>query len=842
MTPALGVGIFAVAAWVLYRELSDLHWSDVRDEFEQLAAWRVLAAVGLTILGYLLLSTYDVLGMRYIGHRQPTGRVMFAALLSYIFSNNVGLSVLGATAVRLRLYTSWGVPAVDVARLIAFTFSTFYIGVITLCGLLFVTRAVTPPAQWGIPDAAVRWLGLVLLLLIGAYLAACAFVRGAIRVRSWQFRLPHVGLASMQPLVGMMEWLLVGTTLYVLIQPSEQPLPFFTFLGAFMVAQAAGLISHVPGGIGVFESAMVLMMKGQLPEKSLMSAVLAYRLIYYLLPLAIGSALMGVYELQSNRRAIKRLVDEYGPMIAVALPQIMAFITFIGGVVLMLSAATPDAAWRLDILRQWLPLWTVEIAHGLSAMIGALLMVLALGLSRRVRAAFRAAAIGLGLAVVCVMLKGWAFEVAVALLVMLALLLPSSGAFHRRGHALEGSVSATWLVAIVVTMLASLWIGLFVTKHVAYRHAMWWQFAWNGDAPRFLRSMVLSVVMLIGAGLLVRRSMGRVVAIGNVTDEERALPIVAAAGRPAAHLALTGDKQLMFDPSERAFLMYAQHHRSFVAMGDPVGPHELWEDLLWRYVERAARADGLPVFYAVAPMRQSMYIDMGLTLMRIGDEAKLDLATAQNEALVRDANELLGRMTVVEGDAFWPWWPRVQRAARRWADGGSETGQAEPSRRDRAFAFGRVDGTYLSRVQTAIWTRDDDTITAFATLWPGASGGELGVDLLRPVAGRVDDSRRCLLAMLRAIAAYGRALGYGRLSLGLAPLEEIDEHPLAPLWKRGGPATFALGEHFDDLPSLRQFVAEQQPIWEPRYLASTGSLGLAAILGDVMALILGREV
>jgi len=296
LIPVLGLTIFVLAAWTLRREMEHLQWQKVKTAFTGLPVERVALSLVLAVLGYIVLTGYDLLGVRYVGQSVPNRRVLFASFVSYVFTNNVGLSLFGAVAVRMRLYTRWGLSVPDVIRLAVFAGFTAWIGVVSLCGITLLLFAVKLPGNWSVSSLYVRLLGATLLLAVSAYLIACARVRKSLNIRGFSFSLPPIRLAAFQPLVGMFDWGLAAASLYVLL-PRGSSLPFTTFLTSYAAAQTVGIFSNVPGALGVFEGVLILTLKQHMPVDSLLGALLAYRLIYYLLPLIVGLTLMGVYEL-----------------------------------------------------------------------------------------------------------------------------------------------------------------------------------------------------------------------------------------------------------------------------------------------------------------------------------------------------------------------------------------------------------------------------------------------------------------------------------------------------------------------------------------------------------------
>ena len=196
---------------------------------------------------------------------------------------------------RYRFYNAWGLSSADIALTVGFNGVTFWLGVIAVAGVAFLFEPAASPALFGVRIASLYPLGVLLLLAVGAYLFAAAFVRAPLRLRDWEFSLPSPGLALAQLAVSCVDWVLAGAVLYALLPPHTPGLTFILFLGPFLLAQIVGLLSHVPAGIGVFDALFVTLMSAYLPPASLVGVLIAYRAIYYLLPLAVALAMLGVH-------------------------------------------------------------------------------------------------------------------------------------------------------------------------------------------------------------------------------------------------------------------------------------------------------------------------------------------------------------------------------------------------------------------------------------------------------------------------------------------------------------------------------------------------------------------
>ena len=462
--PLVGVLVFCAAVYVLQRELSHLRYADVLRQLRQLSSTRLLLALLFTALNYWALTGYDTLALRYTRHPMPYRRIALASFTSYSFSNNVGLAVLGASAVRYRLYTLWGLSALEVGAVVAFCMMTTWLGVLTVAGVSFLARPLPVPALLHLPFSTFRPAGVLFLLLVAGYLLLGVVRSRSIRVRTWEFRVPSTRMRAAQVLLSSADWVLVSLVLYVLLPPSAK-VPLATFIAIFLAAQVSGFASSVPGGLGVFEAVIIPLLAPYVAAPEVVGSLLAFRAVYYVLPLCAGAAALGAHEAHLRRDVGRRLAAGVARWGAEAAPPFFAVVTYLAGAMLLVTAATPAGPGRLALLGGFLPLPVIEASHFLSSLAGAGLVLTAWGLQRRIGAAYTAAAGLLAAGVLFVLGRGLDYGEAAVLGFLLAALLPCRGEFGRRASLLREPVSVGWVAAVLVALTCTAWVGLFAYRH-----------------------------------------------------------------------------------------------------------------------------------------------------------------------------------------------------------------------------------------------------------------------------------------------------------------------------------------------------------------------------------------
>jgi uncharacterized membrane protein YbhN (UPF0104 family) len=245
----------------------------------------LLGVLALSFASHALYGCFDLVGRRFTQHRLPRWRTWAIAVTSYAFNLNLG-SLVGGVAMRARLYARAGLDESTVAQVVGLSLATNWLGYGVLAGSLFALGVIAPPEQAHVQSTTFRLIGGVMVLLALGYVVACAVSQGReLVVRGHRFHLPSAGLAVVQLAVSSANWALMGSAMYLLL---NQQVPFGTTLGVLMAASIVGVVTPIPAGLGVLEGVYLALLSGSVKQGTLMGAVLAYRALYYLVPLAGG--------------------------------------------------------------------------------------------------------------------------------------------------------------------------------------------------------------------------------------------------------------------------------------------------------------------------------------------------------------------------------------------------------------------------------------------------------------------------------------------------------------------------------------------------------------------------
>ena len=832
---AVGAVVFAVALYALRREFGNYSVRDVRIAISAMDSAFIVRGALFAVGAYAALIACDLLALRYVQSNLPTKRAAVISFIAFSFSNALGFPLILGGGLRYRLYNAAGLSSADIALTIAFNSVTFWLGVFSIVGgsLLFVP--IGSAVFLGVPLTQLRPIGALLLFGVAAYLAACTWYRRPIRILGWEFVPPSGRMALAQTAIACVDWLLVVAVLWAVLPNPPANLTFGVMLCAFALAQVAGLVSHVPGGLGVFEFTFVALLSGYDEPTRLLSAVIVFRIIYYLFPLGIALVLLAISEVSRGGSRLARAARLAGGWAPGAAPAIFSLTTFIGGMILLFSGATPEMRLRLRFISDLVPLAVIESSHFVASLTGAALLILAYGLARRLDAAYYLTVAALTIGILTSLLKGWDYEEAVALAVILVTLIPARRHFYRQSSLTGEFLSWRWLLMTGTVLGMSGWLGFFAYKNIAYSNDLWWQFAVSGDAPRFFRSML---GVAVGVTLIALHHLLRPVAVKSAspdaTSMELVKKVVKASPDTLSYLALLGDKQLLFSDDGSAFVMYGIEGGSFVAMGDPIGSPRYRKELAWEFRALADRHGASAVFYQVRKHNLPLFLDMGLSLLKLGEEGRVPLRDFNLDGgerkrlrrVIRVVDAAGGSFEIIRGcaevDAILP---QLKLVSDEWL--------AARGTREKGFSLGFWNEDYLRNTTIAIVRRGDE-IVAFANLWEGAEGEEVTVDLMRYKAAAPEGAMEYLF--VRSML-WGRESGFAHFNLGMAPLSGLENRQLAPVWNRVGALLFKHTENFYNFQGLRGFKEKFDPVWEPRYLASRGGLSLPRILTNVSTLV-----
>ncbi|ORJ48991.1 hypothetical protein B2M27_17960 [Kluyvera intermedia] len=292
---------FIAVAVLLVLYAQKVNWDDVWKVIHDYNRLVLLGAAALVVVSYLIYGCYDLLGRAYCGHKLAKRQVMLVSFICYAF--NLTLSTwVGGIGMRYRLYSRLGLPSSTITRIFSLSITTNWLGYILLGGIIFTFGVVDIPAHWYISDTTLRIIGVVLLLFIAFYLWACGFAkRRHFTIRGQKLVIPSWRFALAQMAISSANWIAMGVIIWLLMGHQTN---FFFVLGVLLVSSIAGVIVHIPAGIGVLEAVFLALLAGEHTSQGvIIAALLAYRVLYYFIPLLL--ALIAYLILESRAKKLR---------------------------------------------------------------------------------------------------------------------------------------------------------------------------------------------------------------------------------------------------------------------------------------------------------------------------------------------------------------------------------------------------------------------------------------------------------------------------------------------------------------------------------------------------------
>ena len=624
----LGVLLLIGAIYVVQREFHHLRLRDIGAALRAIPPRALALSAGWTVLSYAVLTLYDRLGTIYAGHKVAYSRVAFASFCAYALSHNLGFAAVSGAAVRFRLYAHWGLTPTQIAKTVAFCSLTFGLGGMVLGGaILFLEPHARPWFGIQLPPAAMYAAGALLWAIVAGYLTFAKLQR-RLRLFGQVIELPGIRMAVLQVMLATADVAITATIFYQLL-PRAPGLSWTIFLGIYVASYTAGLAANIPGGIGVFDTAILLGLDPYLDAPRIVGALVVFRLYYYVIPLFLAGTLFAgneillrgglLWQRAATLPALQAMARWSEPDFAVAAGT--SSVAMCGVLLLCLGvlAPQPDFSW-LDPDVAGL---ASQAGQFVPSLIGAGLVVMAIGLSHRVNLAWGLTLLLLVAGAAFTATQGDRLWVTGVLVLTALLVLPFRGCFYRHARLLSGKLERS--TALSLGVLAICLLALAVTR--PYTHYLpnnaWWAVVMSRELPNSLR---LAVALAVILGLLAIWGLLRP---GRV----RWLPWDAAARGRLAALGVVPPSRadgLVLGETERAGIPFRRCGRVLLGLGDPGGAETDRVSAIWRLRDLAQQEGMDPAFWRAGPALLKVYGDLGLTALPLGDNG-LPLPESPNE-------------------------------------------------------------------------------------------------------------------------------------------------------------------------------------------------------------------
>lgn len=595
--------IVILAVLVLHHLFTEISFASLKTELYAIGYYAITWSGILCLLNYCVLSFYDTLGLKLLGYRLSYRYILLTSFISYGLSQSLGFPLITGGVVRYRFYSAKDVSNYDIAKVIIFAGAMFWSGLLVLLGILACFYGnLLSDVLYLQPGIVHLFGGILVVILVGSLvISKSRSVKVTIKGLTYTFPEPKPMVFGVA--VSIADWCLAAGVLYSVL-PAPHSIPYVVLLGAFLFAQIAGVASHVPGGVGVFESIMILVLSGSYRQEAILGALLIYRVIYYIVPLLIALILLLACEIHTVRRMFSSISDQVRDILVLIrsfVPPALSFLIFIAGACLIVTGGVPADEGRMSILASIAPSGMVHISHLLGSILGVFLIILSWSTGRRRKEAYALVIGCLALGGLTSLIKRGGFEEALLTFSILIITILSRKEFWRKGRLLIHP-SLEQLLGLALVIVASCSIGFFSYSDTPYSNELWWHFAVEDEAPRFLRTMIITMLLSFAYGCyLLLRAHAPKLHLPSLEEIKGLYQVVYDCGVVDGYLALMGDKYIFTIPDVKGFVMYQVVGRNWIVMGEPIAKDDgERQALIWAFREWSDSFDGICSFYGLS--------------------------------------------------------------------------------------------------------------------------------------------------------------------------------------------------------------------------------------------------
>jgi len=625
----LGVVLLIGAIYVVQREFRSLRIEDIATALSNIPDRALALSFAATILSYAVLTLYDRLGTIYAGHKVSYRRVAFASFCAYALSHNLGFAAVSGAAVRFRLYAHWGLTTLQIGKVVAFCSLTFGLGGMVLGGaILFLEPGAVPFFGSHLPRLAMYGLGVALWGVVAGYVTLARVLR-AVRLFGHEIALPGIRMAVLQVLLATADVAVTAAIFHALLPPAAG-LTFLRFLAVYVASYSAGLAANLPGGIGVFDTAMLLGLAPYMEAPAIVGAILVFRLYYYVIPLFLAGTLFAGNEILLRSRSLLRRRTLRAPPTGrwsepdFAVAAGTGVVALCGFLLLSLGvlAPPPDFSWIDPDFADM----AAEAGQFVPSLIGAALMVLAIGLSQRVTLAWGSTMVLLLLAAAFTVAQGDRWWICGVLILACFLMAPYRSAFYRHTRLFSGKLQPATAVPLFALVVCLLMLANFERHVRGLLASSWWEIVLSPQVPNSLRASIGLAVVL---GLL---ATWRLMRPGHVTwlgwGTEARLRYVSIGGRLPSRA-----DGIVWGETERAGIPFRRIGRVLLGLGDPAGAVSDRISAIWRLRDLAAQEGMDTAVYGAGEGLLEVYGNLGLAALPLGPDG-MPLPEMEEEAAI----------------------------------------------------------------------------------------------------------------------------------------------------------------------------------------------------------------
>jgi glycosyltransferase 2 family protein len=656
----LGVILLIGAIYVVQSEFRHLRLKDIGEALSAIPAQALVFSFVSTILSYFILTFYDRLGTIYAGHKVSYGRVAFASFCAYALSHNIGFAAVSGAAVRYRLYAHWGLTPLQIGKTVAFCSLTFGLGGMVLGGaILFMEPRAIPFFGQHVPKVAMYGVGVLLWTVVLGYVTLSRILK-RVRILGHEIQLPGWRMAIIQVLLATVDVATTATIFYALL-PHAPGLSWLVFLGVYVSCYTAGLAANLPGGIGVFDTAMLFGLAPYISAPHIVGAILVFRLYYYVIPLFVAGSLFAGNEILLRGSGLLRHFGRMAPVQAIgrwsepdfAVTATTGAVGLCGVLMLCLGVLAPPADFS------WVDpdygALASQAGQFVPSLIGAGLVMMAIALSHRVNLAWSLTILLLVMGAAFAATQDNRLWVSGILVLTTLLLAPFRACFYRHAQLMSGPLQPGSALTLVVLGLCLFSLAVTRSQTNLLQNNAFWAVIVSRELPNNVRlAVAISVLLGLTAIWLLLRP-GRVRYLPWDTHARELLRGWGGSLEQGADGVVLGE-------SAGAAIPFRRCGRVLLGLGDPVGDETDRVSAIWR-LRDLANQEGLDAaVWHAGPDLLSVYGDLGLTALPLGSDG---LPLPESEGDTPRAEQYLVCVAERDLDLLLPVLPTLAKGLRR---------------------------------------------------------------------------------------------------------------------------------------------------------------------------------
>lgn len=646
-------------------------------------------------------------------------------------------------------------------------------------------------------------------------------------------------------LVSIIEWTLAYSLFLVLIRHFNNTISLFTIFGIFTIASIAGIISMLPGGVGSFDLIALLGLQYYgLATENILASLILFRIFYYIVPLLIGVILTLIVQSQNKDSEFKIFKIDKLKTFVIQTSSItnllLSILVFLSGIILLISALIPGLVERTKIATELLSFPILNLSRQLSISIGILLIYVSNEIRMKVKRAYKLTWWLLVLGAIFTFLKGFDYEEAIFLSVVLILLRMSKGSFYRRS--LPFNLFSTIVVfvfmflgVIVYTKLSHMilldFFKLKYFKDIFTKGLL--NFKINGSI------IYISFAIFLLIWETTKERINNDLRYKEIDEEKINDFLYKNTGSYLSHLIFLKDKHVFYSSSDKVILTFEKSHNVIVVLGDPIGNEEHFGEAISEFQKFIDEYGFKSIFYEVSENLLSLYHEYGYYFFKLGETALVNLEEFDMlSPKSRDFRNVLSRFKrdgyvfklLDENSIDNSLYEKLKKVSDEWLKGRNEMG----------FSLGFMDKGYLNRsnVGIIIDAKSSDII-AFVSIMPKYDSKSISIDLMRFKENSPSNTMTFLI--LNLISLF-KEKGYEVLNIGMAPLSNVGDTQNAHFKEKIAHFVFKYGKNIYSFDGLRNYKEKFNPAWKSRYLAYEDITLLPTSLIEVTMLIHSKKI